>query len=184
MGKREAPAYQEYAASVLASIQFREAGMASRGLLWTLKLECWVNGKVPADPKRLAKVLGTSDDLTQLLAEVISFFEIEGEYLTCPELDAYRTELNDRRTRQSAGGKAGAEKTNSAKNKTPIGNTSGKPSGNSSANPPGSSRDFSIDKNSTDKNSTDQSIESGDIPNDEFVSAYEEFESNAEANSL
>jgi hypothetical protein len=165
--KRPPPAFQEYAAPMLASMPFREASLAARGLLWTIRLECWVNGKVPADPRRLARVLGVSDDLTPLLAEVFSFFDVEREHMTCPELEGYREELNDRRARQSAGGKSGAEKANEAKKSKPSAN----PSGNSS----GSSRVLSTEQDSTEQTSQNQSVVGAIIP-DDFVSDYENHE--------
>ena len=46
---RTPPAYQEYAASVIANGDYRVLSLAERGLLYTLKLECWVNHRVPKD---------------------------------------------------------------------------------------------------------------------------------------
>lgn len=156
---------------MLASMPFREASLAARGLLWTIRLECWVNGKVPADPRRLARVLGVSDDLTPLLAEVVSFFDVEREHMTCPELEGYREELNDRRARLSAAGKSGAEKTNEAKKDK----KSATPSASPSATPSGSSRPLSTDQDSTDQTSQNRSLEEPIIP-DDFVSDYENHE--------
>jgi len=173
--KRPAPAYQEYASSIIASIEFRSANMAARGLWWTLRLECWANGKVPSDPKRLARVLGVTDDLAPLLAEIASFFEDDGEYLTCPELENYRNELNERRSKQSAGGKSGAEKTNASKAKQRSGNSTANPSGSSTATPSGSGRALSIDKSSTEQKRQNQSLGNESIP-DDFVSDYESHE--------
>jgi hypothetical protein len=110
---RDAPAFQEYAASMLARSDFRALDLVARGLLYTLRLECWVNGSVPADPMRLAKVLGLqAEGVRTALPELAPFFKVKGSDLTCPELDDYRAHLEDRRRRQSAGGKAGAAKTN------------------------------------------------------------------------
>lgn len=43
------PAYQEYAADMLSNRHFRMMTLQQRGLLYTLRLECWVNGSVPCD---------------------------------------------------------------------------------------------------------------------------------------
>lgn len=168
--KRPPPAYQEYAASMLASMQFREASLEARGLLWTIRLECWVNERVPADPERLARYLGVPRDLKPLLAEVISFFEIERGCLICPDLEGYRDELDARWARQSAGGKAGAEKTNEGKRNK----ASTTPSGNSTTTPTGSSRVLSTEQNSTEQESQNRSLGREVVP-DAFVTDYDNY---------
>lgn len=124
---RDAPAYQEYAAAMLARTEFRVLGLVARGLLYTLRLECWVNVRLPSDPVRLARVLGLSaSEVEQALAELKPFFTMLAGELRCPELDDYRAHLNERRQRQSAGGRAGAAKTNGARLPEP-GRPTGKP---------------------------------------------------------
>ena len=113
---RNAPAYQEYAASMLARSDFRVLGLAARGLLYTLRLECWVNFRLPREPARLARVLRLPlEEVERALSELCAFFEFLVEELRCPELDDYRCHLDERRQRQAAGGRAGAAKTNSAR---------------------------------------------------------------------
>lgn len=110
---REAPAFEEYAASMMARTGYRVMSLGGRSLLYTLRLECWVNGCLPADASLLARVLGfDAAEVERLLPEVADFFVIDGSGISCPELDDYRAHLEDRRTRQSQGGKAGAAKTN------------------------------------------------------------------------
>ena len=116
---REAPAYQEYAASLMARTEYRVLTMEGRGLLYTMRLECWVNGELPSGPPLLARVLGF--DIAQVeraLPEVRPFFSVEGDVLRCPELDDYRAHLNERRQKQSAGGRAGAAKTNEGRDRS------------------------------------------------------------------
>jgi len=55
---RDAPAYQEYAAAILARLAFRTMTLQDRGLLFTMRLECWVNVRLPSEHNNLAKVLG------------------------------------------------------------------------------------------------------------------------------
>lgn len=55
---RPPPAYQEYAASMIADQRFRAMSLAERGLLYTMRIECWVNHSLPKTPEKLAKVLG------------------------------------------------------------------------------------------------------------------------------
>ncbi|MDE2434429.1 MAG: hypothetical protein KGN37_16465 [Burkholderiales bacterium] len=106
---RDAPAYQEYAASVMAKTQYRVLSLTDRGLLYTLKLECWVNQRMPADPAFLARVLGLDvDEVAASLPKVMPFFERDGPDLICPELEDYRAHLDSRREKLSEAGKKGA----------------------------------------------------------------------------
>lgn len=121
---RAAPAFQEYAADMLAAMPFRVASLAARGLLYTLRLECWVNGSVPTDPVRLAKVLGlTVDEVENALPEVQGFFaRTDDGRLVCPELDAYRQEQAERRARMAEGGRlTGSKNAGRAKRGVAVG---------------------------------------------------------------
>jgi uncharacterized protein YdaU (DUF1376 family) len=110
---REAPAYQEYAAQMMAKTQFRVLSLQERGLLFTLRLECWVNHKLPADSSILARVLGfEATEIEDALPQVLPFFASDGADITCPELDDYRAHLDGRREKLSEAGKRGAAKTN------------------------------------------------------------------------
>lgn len=111
---RDAPAYQEYPANFMARIQYRVMSLAERGLLLTLRHECWVNKQVPADPRILARMLGFEvNEVSAALPAVMPFFALAGGCIVCPELDAYRAHLEGIRERQSQGGRQGAAKTNS-----------------------------------------------------------------------
>jgi len=59
---RPPPAFQEYAANMMARTDYRILTLAQRGLLMTLRLECWVNLRLPNDPATLARVLGYGSD--------------------------------------------------------------------------------------------------------------------------
>lgn len=110
---RDAPAFQEYPASMMARLPYRTMSLAGRGLLYSLRLECWVNRCVPADPRTLAKVLGYEcAEVEKALHEVMPFFTVENGALYCPELEDYRTHIANIREKQSQGGKQGAAKTN------------------------------------------------------------------------
>lgn len=118
---RPAPAYQEFAAAMLANIHFRMLSPSERGLLYTMRLECWVNHGLPATPAPLAKVLGfAQSEVENALPSVMPFFQIEGGLLVCPELDNYRAHLAAIRSKQSEGGKQSAanKKTNQKSAKT------------------------------------------------------------------
>ncbi len=163
---RKAPAYQEYAATMLSNKHYRLMSLAERGLLYALRLECWENQDLPTNTGELAKYLGVqeSEVKTAFKERVKTFFKIEGDKLTCPELDDYRQHLNDRKTKQSEGGKKGSAKTNAKF----------KDAGNLQV-PRQGSRD-SLVKHSSDKLSKTQSLDNGDIStniNDEWVSDYQ-----------
>jgi len=159
---RKAPAYQEYAATMLASKHYRLMNLAEKGLLYAMRLECWENKDLPSKVDDLASYLGVQEsEMNKAFTErVKAFFKIEGDKLTCPELDDYRQHLNDRRAKQSEGGKKGASKTNAKFNDA----------GNSQA-----SRE-SLVKHSLDQLSKTQSLENGHLSesnNDEWVDDYD-----------
>lgn len=88
---REPPAFQEYAAAMLSRREYRALTLSQRGLLYSLRLECWVNRTVPANPATLAKVLGYSPaEIRAALPAVMDFFAVSGDELFSPELDDYR----------------------------------------------------------------------------------------------
>lgn len=108
---REPPAFQEYAAAMMAKTDYRLMSLAGRGLLYTMRLECWVNRRLPPDAPRLARVLGFDvAEVAALMPEVRPFFAIDEAGLFCPELEDYREHVNDRRQKQSEGGKQTAAK--------------------------------------------------------------------------
>ncbi len=104
---RDAPAYLEYAASMMSRLDYRRFNLEVRGLLYTLRLECWVNQSLPANTSDLARILGVPvDAITRLLPELIGPFFTEQEgLLQCPEIEAYRLKVQDHRNKQSEGGK-------------------------------------------------------------------------------
>ena len=55
---RQPPAYQEYASSIMARVEYRVMRLDHRGLLYTMRLECWVNHTLPENPEMLSKILG------------------------------------------------------------------------------------------------------------------------------
>ncbi len=109
MQNRPAPAYQEYAAGMMASTSYRLLSLSERGLLYTMRLECWVNHGLPENPAALAKILGfDAADVAAALPSVMPFFRNEGGLITSPELDDYRRHLEATRLKQSEGGKQSA----------------------------------------------------------------------------
>ena len=115
---RNPPAFQEYAADMLANRLFRTMSLQERGLLMTIRYECWVNNSVPADAGDLAKTLGITEIevFNALTARVTHFLKEVDKNLTCIELDAYRNKLQSGRQAMSEGGRKGGLNTQ-ARNK-------------------------------------------------------------------
>lgn len=161
---RKPPAYQEYAASILSNRTFRQMSLASRGLVWSMRLECWENHSVPASPYQLARTLGYQHDEINdaLSAEAKSFFQEKDGLFTSVELENYRAHLEARKDAQSEGGKRGAAITNANKK---TGNM----------RPPRQDTSESLVKSKTKKQNLDV-IEDDDIPIS-WISDYEDAES-------
>jgi len=125
---RKPPAFQEYAASMLANRVYRQMSLASRGLFYSMRLECWENKSVPSARYKLARTLGYDErEIEQALTnEVRAFFEEKDDVFICPELEDYRLHLEQQRAAQSEGGKKGAAKSNS---KRKAGDLQGDPPG-------------------------------------------------------
>jgi hypothetical protein len=115
---RPPPAYMEYAAAMLANVQYRTMSLGERGLLDTMRRECWVNHSLPNNPAVLARVLGfDTQQIEDTLPCVMSFFRVVESQIICPELEDYRSHLLAIREKQSEGGKRGASLTNQGKRK-------------------------------------------------------------------
>ena len=114
MQNRKPPAYQEYAATILAQLPFRTMNLQDRGLLFTMRLECWVNIRLPGNHAELAKVLGLPvNEIAGSLSNVMPFFDLQDGFIICPELEDYRMHLAEQKKKQSQGGKRGSRITNS-----------------------------------------------------------------------
>lgn len=138
---RTAPAYQEYAASIIARFEYRTMTMQQRGLLYAMRLECWVNQYLPESPSLLARMLGFDvEEVTAALPHVMAFFAVENGRIVAPDLEIYRERVVSIRSRQAEGGKAGAAKTNARKSalgsvissgaSNPASNLTGEPTSN------------------------------------------------------
>ena len=175
---RDAPAYQEYAASMMARLHYRTMTLPERGLLYTMRLECWVNSRLPRNPAALAKVLGfDAGEVAGSLAAVLPFFEVLNDYIISPELENYRAHLENQKERMSNGGKRSAEARNgkhkTAGNRASVDDASTLPSTLPSplqAPRPGAGK--VLVKSSTEKPSQNQPLERAVIT-DPFVDEYE-----------
>lgn len=181
-----APCFQVYAANVLASLPFRQADLAARGLVYTLLCELWVNHQLPSNPSILAKVLGLdAGEVAAVMPAAMAFLGIDGESIYSPQLEDYRTHLNEIRAKQKTGGKKGADITNGKKVRSEKhadieldGSTA-----NPQVHPQVEARVSSKAKSNTAKQSQTQPLEKGITPvtnsveNAEWLAEYETAES-------
>ena len=160
---RDAPAYQEYAATILAQLPFRTMTLQDRGLLYTMRLECWVNIRLPHNHNDLAKVLGLPiGEVVGSLVAVMPFFEVVDGFIISPELENYRTHLEDRKNKQSHGGKRGSAITNGKRNRPAKAVDAGVTSTPSSTSRlPRRGRGESSVQSNTEKQSQTQPLEKG-----------------------
>lgn len=172
---REPPAYQEYAATMLANKDFRLMSLEERGLLFTMRLECWQNKEVPTVASDLAKYLGCDFSAIQnaLTPRVKSFFMQNDSSFFSPELEDYRCHLAQRRTKQSVGGKRGADKVNS-KQKTSKTRVSTSDAAMPSSTPqlPRQGKGGFLVKSNPEKQSQTQSVEN-DPTHDTWINDYD-----------
>ena len=171
---RPPPGFQEYASSMLSNIDFRTMPLPARGLLYQMRLECWVNHKLPVNQETLAKYLGiTVKAMNHNQPLVMPFFANQGNVIICPELEDYREYLRARKEAQAAGGKKGAEVTNAKHKHTaaaPIAESAGYSTGK-----PRVTRE-SLGQLSSVQISQDQSSGSGNDLVEDFTHGYEKTE--------
>ena len=180
-----APCYQVYAANRLASLPFRQADLATRGLISTMEMECWVNLRLPSDPVALAKVLGfNAEEITACLPAAILFFSIDENGIFSPQLEDYRAHLNEIRDKQRAGGKIGANITNRKRkhSKKQADTEHENNTGNSQVHTQVEARVPNIEKQRTVNQSQTQSLKNS-LSSDPFVAAYEAAEVDEHAHS-
>lgn len=171
---RDAPAYQEYAATMLSQIPFRTMTLQDRGLLYTMRMECWVNVRLPHSHNDLAKVLGLPvAEVAGSLAAVMPFFEVVDGFIISPELENYRAHLADRKSKQSHGGKRGSAITNGKRNRPARAVDAGV---SSTSRLPRQDTRESLVQPSTEKPSQTQPPER-QLVTDAFVAKYEAAES-------
>jgi hypothetical protein len=189
---REPPGYLEYAAAMMAKMPYRIMRLQDRGLFYSMRLECWVNGRLPESPGLLAKVLGFDEqEIAESLPAVMHFFSASGGFIFCPELEDYRKHLEEIREKKKAGGRLGATLTNRKKEK--VKNRMDKdsapnPTTNLSSISP-STRQLTrrvnvgslIQSNPTQSNPNTVSNE--EFPKDDFVAAMEAEEARIESSS-
>ena len=96
--------------------------MSQRGLLSTMRLECWCNKSIPANATELASYLGLSEaELSaNLTVNVLAFFKEHNNSYVCPELEDYRANIESKQQAQAEGGRKGGLATQSHRKDTSI----------------------------------------------------------------
>lgn len=109
---KDVPYFPLYAANIIASKRYRLMNLQERGLWISILMECWPNISVPNDVEELTAYLGARDGeiSQQCLDKVLEVFQTRGDQIFSQELDDKRRDFHERRLKQSAGGKIGAEK--------------------------------------------------------------------------
>jgi len=108
--QRPPPAFQEYAADMLAAGLGMDLDKV--GLLVMMRWRYWTSGPLPRDPRRLGREVGLDPRKirARLTHSVLAHFAVDptnDQRLICPELDRQRAALDERRARQIAGGREG-----------------------------------------------------------------------------
>lgn len=106
---KENPGLMIYPADMLSSRRYQTMSAEERGVLDSIRNECWVNGSVPANKALLAKILLLEiDEVRRGLTErVLHYLDEENGEFTMPDVERYRAEKEEVRRKQSQGGKKG-----------------------------------------------------------------------------
>lgn len=134
LARRAPPAYQEYAADLLATERVRDMSLAELGLLVGMRWACWANGgDIPREPERIARLLGKdpAEVKAAMTDAVLSFFgpcPRNPARLHDPELSRQRRHLLERAVQRTKIGKQGAN----ARWRKGNGDASGNAGGNAS----------------------------------------------------
>jgi hypothetical protein len=119
--RRPPPAFQVYAADLIADRNFKLMSLGERGLFLSMQLEAWVNVTIPCSARDMARALGLecAEVEAALTHRVLTHFEEcssdDGPVFICPELNSYREHLDQRHAAMSAGGTQSVRKLNQQK---------------------------------------------------------------------
>ena len=110
MSPRSSPAFQWYPADFLADQNVALMGLPARGAYISLLSHCWLQGSLPADTKKLARLCGVTERQFKVVwPEVEHCFVASEETLRHKRLDAEREKQESFRQQMSTAGKKGAE---------------------------------------------------------------------------
>lgn len=107
----KAPAFQFYPADWMASQRLQMLSLEEEGAYIRLLCYCWNHGSIPADPEKLARLIGKGGSTT-LARVVATMFQPDGsnpEIMRHERLDLEREKQAQWKEKSSAGGKKSAE---------------------------------------------------------------------------
>lgn len=141
--KRPPPAFQCYASDWMSDEEYMMAPAVERGLLFSILNYCWVNGRVPADPMKLTRLLNLTPDEVKvvncaLLRKHMARCPGNDSHMYFPELDRQKAAMIDRQRKQVEGGRKGGESTQTKQKRSAS--TSGQPASSPSSLPSSSAQ--------------------------------------------
>jgi len=109
MPPETSPAFQFYPKDFLSSSAVALMSMQERGVYITLLCHCWLDGSLPTDPERLARICGLPLPTFRKCWPAVSerFVTNDDGHLTNPRLERERHKQSDFRRRQSDNGRRG-----------------------------------------------------------------------------
>lgn len=114
---KTSPAFQFYPGDWLSSQRVQLMTLEEEGAYIRLLAYCWLHGSLPADPEKLARLIGKGASTT-LATTVATMFKADGDKLVHERLEEEREKQELWRRKSSLGGKKSAEKRkNAGKNK-------------------------------------------------------------------
>src|SRR4051812_202294 len=109
-GLKAAPAFQDYAADMLADSRFAMMSAAAVGVFYRLKLQAWLDGSVPADVKAVARLVREDAAVVSAIwPEVLPMFEELDGRLIYPPHEEQRAKHAAWRDKSRQGGLASGE---------------------------------------------------------------------------
>jgi hypothetical protein len=109
MKLKPSPAYQWYPKDILSSARVAEMTLAEEGAFRRALDFSWLNGSLPADPKKLATIIGKGCTVKIAIAVKVMFSEVDGR-LTNDRLEACRIAQELFKKHKAEAGKNGANK--------------------------------------------------------------------------
>jgi uncharacterized protein YdaU (DUF1376 family) len=104
------PAFQFYPADYLSDAEVQLLSLEEEGAYLRALCYCWREGSIPADPEKLARLIGKgcTTECSQAIARLFQGHPTRPDHLTHPRLDRERTKQEKFRKKMSESGKKGA----------------------------------------------------------------------------
>lgn len=110
MNTKKLPYFNVYPKDFITDVSYNLLTWEERGVLTDLRHRYWINGGLPSDPAKLARICGGKTELFQrVLPKLKAFFRDKNGVLKCKELDKQYNALKTYQQKQSERGKKGAE---------------------------------------------------------------------------